>query len=114
VIASPLTQNACATLSSLLTILHVPSILHPSPEHFVTSAWCTFVTLTLYYGVLGRTHMNVRKTLRRDLKIAADRMMELEEVRGRRTAMTPSRALDLRPSALRYSPAPLHPLPTRC
>ncbi|GMI47046.1 hypothetical protein TrCOL_g162 [Triparma columacea] len=79
VIASPLTQNACATLSSLLTILHVPSILHPSPEHFVTSAWCTFVTLTLYYGVLGRTHMNVRKTLRRDLKIAADRMMELEE-----------------------------------
>eukprot|EP00518_Triparma_eleuthera_P000317 CAMPEP_0182462744 /NCGR_PEP_ID=MMETSP1319-20130603/6897_1 /TAXON_ID=172717 /ORGANISM="Bolidomonas pacifica, Strain RCC208" /LENGTH=447 /DNA_ID=CAMNT_0024662201 /DNA_START=258 /DNA_END=1601 /DNA_ORIENTATION=- len=62
-----------------MTVCGVPASIHPTPDQVVLSINMTLITLILYYHLFGRRHLDRRRKLAADLRLAAERVHELEE-----------------------------------
>jgi len=78
-LASPQITSLVAVLHAFLTLVGIPTSVHPTADQLALSFACTVVTLANYFLLFGNVHMSKRKRLAADLTLAALRVHELEE-----------------------------------
>ena len=74
----PVTQ-LMNVIHSTLSLLGIPSSVHPDVDQVALCCSATFFTLFNYYIWLGNSHVKRRRLLANDLEKAAERVHELEE-----------------------------------